>query len=51
MTEVEKLQAAVNILAQQRNDALNQAVGLQVEIADLRAQLDAAKPKDEVTGE
>lgn len=47
MTDMERMQVAISVIAQQRNDALNTTAALQAEIADLRQQLEQAKPKDE----
>lgn len=50
MTELEKMQSVCTLIANQRNDALNQNALLQVELIDLRAQLAAVK-KDPVLKE
>lgn len=48
MTEIERLQVAINVIANQRNAALNEVAGLQAELAAVRQELEQAKkPQDE----
>ncbi len=46
MTEAEKMQFAMNVIADQRNAALNDIVNLRIQLAEMQQEIEQMKTKE-----